>query len=398
MVRNISILCFAVLICTSNILSQNNNVGILLYSQTSLSTGYPVLSNNFGVGYENLNCQVADDFTVNGDWVINQIVASGIHENDFTFETGFDIYIYSNINMMPGDLVYFGGDQPFTQNVSTGNPIIFTITLETQAVLTSGNYWISIQAQMNWNNNPWEFWYWNQVNDSYNGIALYQNPGGFWPQNCLNWNTIPECWGPWGSPQTDMYFELYGTLITPVELTSFSANAVEENIELAWTTSTETNNSGFEIQRSKDGEFETIGFVEGHGTTTESQAYNFTDKDLVSGKYKYRLKQIDFDGTFEYSNVIEVEVASPSTFSLEQNYPNPFNPSTKIKYSVTQSSNVVLKIYDVLGNEVATLVNEEKPAGSYEVEFNPSSLTSGVYFYKLQAGSFVDTKKMILQK
>ena len=91
-------------------------------------------------------------------------------------------------------------------------------------------------------------------------------------------------------------------------------------------------------------------------------------------------------------------MASPSTFSLEQNYPNPFNPSTKIKYSVTQSSNVVLKIYDVLGNEVATLVNEEKPAGSYEVEFNPSSLTSGVYFYKLQAGSFVDTKKMILQK
>jgi len=186
--------------------------------------------------------------------------------------------------------------------------------------------------------------------------------------------------------------------IIPVELTLFKATLSNDNVELSWITATETNNQGFEVQRNNEGEFESIGFVEGHGTTTECQAYSFTDKDVTSGKYKYRLKQIDYDGKFEYSNVVEVEVSSPSEYSIAQNYPNPFNPSTKIKYSVPQSSNVVLKIYDVLGKEVATLVNEEKPVGSYEVEFNPSSLTSGVYFYKLQAGSFVDTKKMLLLK
>jgi hypothetical protein len=202
-----------------------------------------------------------------------------------------------------------------------------------------------------------------------------------------------------------MYFELWGTIV-PVELTSFSAIVNDDNVELSWITATETNNQGFEIQRSKDGEFETIGYVEGHGTTTESQAYSFQDKNVVTGNYNYRLKQIDFDGTSEYSNVIEVEVRSPSTFSLEQNYPNPFNPSTKIRYSVAnvisngakQSTIVALKVYDVLGNEIATLVNEEKPAGSYEVEFFADGLTSGIYFYKLQTGSYSETKKMILMK
>jgi len=208
MVKLFYVLCLAVLVFFQNSFSQSNSSGVLLYSQTDLTAGYPIRSDDFGIGAENLDCQIADDFTVDGDWAIEQIVVSGMHENDFTFETGFNIYIYSNINMMPGDLVYFGDNQPFTQNVSTGNPIIFTITLETPAILSSGDYWISIQAQMNWSKNPWEFWYWNQVSGSYNNIALYQNPGGFWPQGCLNWNIIPECWGPWGSTQSDMYFEL----------------------------------------------------------------------------------------------------------------------------------------------------------------------------------------------
>ncbi|MCZ7614790.1 MAG: T9SS type A sorting domain-containing protein [Ignavibacteriaceae bacterium] len=192
----------------------------------------------------------------------------------------------------------------------------------------------------------------------------------------------------------------------PVELTSFSAVVNDDNVELCWITSTETNNQGFEIQRSKDGKFETIGFVDGHGTTTETQVYSFIDKNLITGKYNYRLKQIDFDGTFEYSNVIEVEVTSPSTFSLEQNYPNPFNPNTKIRYTIPnviasetkQTQFVSLKIYDVLGNEVATLLNEHTPSGSYEVEFGASNLPSGTYFYQLRAGSFIETKKMIVLK
>ena len=119
------------------------------------------------------------------------------------------------------------------------------------------------------------------------------------------------------------------------------------------------------------------------------------------GNYKYRLKQIDLDGTFEYSSEVEVEI-HPDKSSLEQNYPNPFNPSTRIQYQVSRDSHVSLKIYDVLGNEVATLVNEFKSAGKYQIEFYPVSsnqnLASGIYYYQLKAGSFVETKKMIYLK
>jgi hypothetical protein len=153
--------------------------------------------------------------------------------------------------------------------------------------------------------------------------------------------------------------------------------------------------------------WEKIGFVNGYGTTTEINNYSFIDNELLIQKTFYRLKQVDFDGTFSYSDEVEVDVNAPLTFSLAQNYPNPFNPVTTIAYSIpnvtlsgVEGSRVQLKIYDVLGNEVATLVNEEKIPGSYKVEFEIQNLelSSGIYFYKLQAGSFVETKKMILLK
>ena len=176
---------------------------------------------------------------------------------------------------------------------------------------------------------------------------------------------------------------------------------------LIWSTATELNNHGFEIERSfdktnlPDGKagWRTIGFREGKGTTSEPQQYSYSDilSDIASSKLYYRLKQIDFNGSFEYSDIVEVEIA-PSVFSLSQNYPNPFNPSTTINYQLPVNSFVTLKVYDVLGNEVATLVNEEKLAGEYEIEFDASEIGSGVYFYKLQAGSFIEMKKMIFLK
>jgi hypothetical protein len=186
-------------------------------------------------------------------------------------------------------------------------------------------------------------------------------------------------------------------VVVPVELSSFTAITNGNEITLYWTTATEQNNLGFEVQRSsKDKEFSILGFVEGNGTTAEQQSYNFSDRNLNTGKYYYRLKQVDYDGSFEYSNMVEVEI-NPSSFSLSQNYPNPFNPSTMIKYSIPTSEFVTLKVFDVLGTEVATLVNKKKPAGGYEVEFN-GKYSSGVYFYKLQVGSFVETKKMVLMR
>ena len=215
----------------------------------------------------------------------------------------------------------------------------------------------------------------------------------------------------------------YVPAIVPVELLSFSSSVVDDDVTLNWATATETNNSGFQIERKspsptpslREGTFddwESIGFVNGYGTTTEPQTYSFIDKNLSAGNYQYRLKQIDFDGTYEYSNTIEVEINPPTQFSLEQNYPNPFNPTTTIRFTIPSvethlpagrqgrdaSLLTTLKVFDVLGNEVATLVNEVKPAGNYDVEFDASKLSSGIYYYQLKSENFVQTKKMILMK
>ncbi len=187
--------------------------------------------------------------------------------------------------------------------------------------------------------------------------------------------------------------------IIPVELSSFAAGVVDGSVVLNWSTATETNNSGFEIQKkAENSDWNKIAFVPGFGTSTEQHSYSYTDQSTLSGMYSYRLKQIDYDGSFEYSDVVEVEVIVPTEYILKQNYPNPFNPSTKIEYGISEQSFVDLRVYDILGNEVAGLVKEEKPVGSYEVEFDATSLPSGIYFYQLQAGSFVETKKMVLMK
>jgi hypothetical protein len=191
--------------------------------------------------------------------------------------------------------------------------------------------------------------------------------------------------------------------VIPVEMASFNANVYGNHVKLSWMTITEKNNYGFDIERMQsrtEGQYkwQKIGFVEGSGTTTEPQNYWFEDDNISHGNYSYRLKQIDLDGSSSYSKIIEVDIATLNTFSLEQNYPNPFNPSTVIGYRLPVNSDVTLKVFDLLGREVATLVDEFKPAGKYEVEFNGKDLSSGIYFYTIQAGSFTKTEKMILLK
>ncbi len=186
---------------------------------------------------------------------------------------------------------------------------------------------------------------------------------------------------------------------TPVELISFSITVTENKVMLKWSTTSELNNQGFEVQRGvNSNEFTTIGFVNGNGTTTERHIYSYVVQNLNRGKYYYRLKQIDFDGSFEYSNEIEVEVNGPLSFALEQNYPNPFNPSTTIKYSVPQSGFVKLSVYNLVGEEVNVLVNRSVNAGLHEVTFNASTLSSGTYFYRLEGAGSFQVKKMILLK
>ena len=185
----------------------------------------------------------------------------------------------------------------------------------------------------------------------------------------------------------------------PVELSNFSANVLHQTVELSWTTITEKNNSGFEVQRkSGNQEWETQSFIAGRGTTTEPSHYSYEDELKSAGNYSYRLKQIDFDGSFEYSDIVNVDVDPVAEYKLAQNFPNPFNPSTKISFSVAKKSNVMLNVYNILGEQVATLVNEVKESGSYQVEFNAANLPSGIYIYRLDADNFTSTKKMMLVK
>ena len=194
------------------------------------------------------------------------------------------------------------------------------------------------------------------------------------------------------------------TVTVPVKFTQFSASVNSGNVMLEWETSTEINNLGFEIERASSSttplfnEWIRIGFREGHGTTTIPHSYSFTDEELLSGVYQYRLKQIDYDGSFKYSGIVELNLIAVNDFRLEQNYPNPFNPSTTISYQLPKDEFVTVKIFDTIGNEVKTIVKENKPAGVHEVNFDASHLSSGIYLYRIDAGTFHQSKKMLLVK
>lgn len=191
----------------------------------------------------------------------------------------------------------------------------------------------------------------------------------------------------------------------PVEMKTFSAKVNGSSVQLCWSTATELNNKGFAVERKQNGsEYKQIAFINGKGTTTVPQSYSYSDQ-VTSGVYLYKLKQVDLDGTFTYSYEVKAVISVPEIFELAQNYPNPFNPSTKISWQSPLSSWQTLKVYNVLGTEVATLVNEEKEAGHHSIDFNASELPSGVYFYRIQSSPstssgqvFIDTKKMLLLK
>jgi len=195
------------------------------------------------------------------------------------------------------------------------------------------------------------------------------------------------------------------TEIVPVELVSFNASVENFNVTLRWSTASELNNKEYIIERKQQGEsaWLNVGKIEGKGTTSQLSNYILIDKNIIPGSYIYRLKQIDFDGSYSYSREAFVTVdALPEDFSLEQNYPNPFNPATKIKFSIVESGLVTLKVYNLLGQEVVTLVNETLNSGVYNIDFDASSaaggLTSGTYLYKITAGNFSSSKKMLLVK
>jgi photosystem II stability/assembly factor-like uncharacterized protein len=188
--------------------------------------------------------------------------------------------------------------------------------------------------------------------------------------------------------------------VIPVELTGFMADVLGSDVQLNWTTKTELNNSGFEVLRSEDEQnWVQVGFVSGFGTTTETKNYSFNDVHLACGYYSYRLKQIDFNGSFEYSDIVNVFVSVPIEYGLEQNYPNPFNPSTMIEFTLPEDvANAKLSIFNALGEKVTELVNTSLQAGSYRYSWIAQDLSAGIYIYELRTEKFISVRKMLLLK
>ena len=194
------------------------------------------------------------------------------------------------------------------------------------------------------------------------------------------------------------------TMLVPVELENFEGHIIQSSVVLKWTTATESNNYGFEIERSQDKKsFKKIAFVKGQNTTTATTKYEFVDKNLTPGKYYYRLKQIDFDGTFSYSDIIEITINLPSKIELYQNFPNPFNSSTIISYTLSTDTHVNITIHNLMGQEICPIVDEFQKAGFHQVSFNPLNYEnkielSGIYYYKITTPSFSKCNKMVFLK
>lgn len=336
----------------------------------------------------NANFYMADDFTNTVVWSLDSL-------KFFTYQTGATAMTITGVYVQ-----IWSGDPSTTGTVVWGDTVtnrlvvgrlsniyraqsttptncdrrIMEVVASCNAILPPGTYWVQWGLTGSLASGPWV----PPVtipNQAVTGDAKQKGPNGWTP--ALNGTTSPN-----GAP-----FLVYGSNnIIPVELTSFSASVSGNTVELKWATASETNNRGFEIQRkSENGEYVNIGFVTGSGTTTEIREYNFVDRELVTGNYNYRLRQVDFDGRSEYSQVIETEVSAPAVFELSQNYPNPFNPSTLINFGLESDSRVKLAVYNTLGQQVAVLVNGTMQAGSHSAEFNAASLPSGIYIAQIEA-------------
>ncbi len=262
----------------------------------------------------------------------------------------------------------FGITSTLTLNGVASDVFIFTMT----SSLTSGSSsHVTLTGGAVWSNVFWQVGSSATIDGDFKGnilalTAITQN-GGTASSGLLAQNAAVV---------------LNGTTVLPVEIVSFTGTASGKNADLHWSTATEINNSGFEVQRRQTADWAKVGFVAGAGTSNAPRNYSYTDNNLTAGSYSYRLKQIDNNGAFTYGTTVEVAISSaPQAFALLQNYPNPFNPSTVIQYSLVQASQVSLKVYNMLGQEVATLVNAHQEAGVYAVPFNTSKalgLSSGV--------------------
>ncbi len=325
--------------------SEQNMIDYYLAPMTQLELEYPDVTFVYMTGH-------ADGSGLEGNLHIrNQQIRNYCITNDKVLYDFYDIECYDPDNSYFGDK-YVNDDCSYTG----GN-----WALEWQATHTEGIDWFNCSPAhtqaLNGNQKAYTAWW------------LWARLGG-WDPNSI-----------------------------PVELTSFSAKIKGNAVELIWSTATETNNYGFSVERKNGAaRFNPLAFVNGSGTTTDVSDYSYTDIYPPAGIIEYRLKQIDFNGAFQYSEILQVNYATPEEFVLSQNYPNPFNPSTVICMRIAADCRVKLNIYDIQGRLVSELIDENLPAGVHEAEFDGTGLASGVYYFCLQAGEFHKVRKMILLK
>lgn len=232
-------------------------------------------------------------------------------------------------------------------------------------------------------------------------VSGINNPAGFMNLQWKSSSTLMFTFNPSDLSSNTVVINTInpGNTPLPVELTTFTASYNDQAIELKWNTATETNNYGFDVERKVNStEWVKIGFIAGNGNSSSIKNYQYIDKNITGGsQFNYRLKQIDNDGQFEYTNIVEVLVV-PDNFELSQNFPNPFNPSTKIRFSVPVTIKLKLNIYNMLGEYIVTVADGEYAPGYYEEEFSAVNLPTGVYIYRLESKDFVEIKKMIFLK
>ena len=403
-------------VCSGLVFAQNNGLSVsgkvdngttstisteaVLYDQTAplgMNGSPSQFFSDFGGAGES-----ADDFVVPAGlvWTIDSVFVIG------SFNTGaganfqsVDVNFHSNNAGIPGAIV-----EQRDGIIPTAPGPQYGVRLNPPVVLTEGTYWFNFMVNMAFNPGGSQF-FWSQLSSAQVGSfrAFRDSINLFGTGLFTNWQSAQGS-GIGGGLEANLSFALFGNSgVIPVELISFTAAAVNDKVTLNWSTATEVNNNGFQVERNSGSGFVTVGFVNGKGTTTEVQNYSFTDAGIAAGSYTYRLKQVDFDGSFEYSSEVEVDVLGVREYALNQNFPNPFNPSTMISFSLAVDAKVNLKVFDILGQEVMTIVNNNLSAGAHEYTFDASNFNSGVYFYRVEATgvdgqNFTSVKKMILTK
>jgi putative intracellular protease/amidase len=340
----------------------------------NLST-YNVYSTDHGHFVSTFGITFPDPLEAPAPWSTNAL--SSVANNSYSYYQRFSVYdeIYNNMS--------FNAGQTFGRGMNEINPIFSNDQNPSSQSHTTG-FVKHVDPSGNGTAGKAAYFQIGERKESINSSHRY----GQVIRNTAVWMASP-------------------TTALPVELISFTVRTKGTAVELKWRTVSEVNNHGFEVERRAidNGKLTTdnwinAGFVEGSGTANAPREYSFNDRNVIAGKYSYRLKQIDRDGKFSYSSEVEVLVSSvPNVFALEQNYPNPFNPSTTIGFTLQVSGLTTLKVYDAIGREVATLVNEYLEAGVYhQGQFKASHLASGIYFARLQSGDQVQLRKIMLMK